>query len=101
MLGKGLRGDNPPLRQAYVRLLIDEVTVEADKVQTRGSRKALERAVIAGSKRPNQGAQLCTGMARPVGFEPTTSSLEGSCSIRLSYGRAATFLAALGELKNH
>ena len=26
-------------------------------------------------------------MARPTGFEPVTPSLEGSCSIRLSYGR--------------
>ena len=27
-------------------------------------------------------------LARPAGFEPATSSLEGSCSIQLSYGRA-------------
>jgi site-specific DNA recombinase len=47
LLSKGLRGDSPALRQAYVRLLIDDVIVEADKVQIRGSRKALERAVIA------------------------------------------------------
>ena len=47
LLSQGLRGDNPALRQAYVRLLIDEVTVQTDKVQIRGSRKTLERAVIA------------------------------------------------------
>ena len=47
LLREGLRGESPALRQAYVRLLIDEVTVEADKVQIRGSRRALERAVIA------------------------------------------------------
>jgi hypothetical protein len=46
LLSDGLRGDSPALRQAYVRL-IDEVTVEGDQVQIRGSRKALERAVIA------------------------------------------------------
>ena len=28
-------------------------------------------------------------LARPAGFEPATSSLEGSCSIQLSYGRVA------------
>ena len=26
-------------------------------------------------------------VARPAGFEPATPSLEGSCSIQLSYGR--------------
>ena len=26
-------------------------------------------------------------VARPVGLEPTTSCLEGRCSIQLSYGR--------------
>ncbi len=49
LLSQGLRGDSPALRQAYVRLLLDEVIVESDKVQLRGSRKALERAVIASS----------------------------------------------------
>jgi hypothetical protein len=26
-------------------------------------------------------------MARPAGFEPATTRLEGGCSIQLSYGR--------------
>jgi site-specific DNA recombinase len=47
LLSRGLRGDSPALRQAYVRLLIDDVTVEADKVHIRGSRRTLERAIIA------------------------------------------------------
>ena len=47
LLCDGLGGGNPALRQAYVRLLIDEVTVAADQVHIRGSRKALERAVVA------------------------------------------------------
>jgi site-specific DNA recombinase len=47
LLSDGLRRDSPVLRQAYVRLLIDEVTVEEDCIHIRGSRKALERAAIA------------------------------------------------------
>ncbi|GAA3908878.1 recombinase family protein [Sphingomonas limnosediminicola] len=47
LLSEGLRADNPALRQAYVRLLIDDVTVDETEIQIRGSRKALERAVIA------------------------------------------------------
>jgi len=47
LLRDGLRGDNPALRQAYVRLLIDQVIVGEDQIHIRGSRKALERAVIA------------------------------------------------------
>jgi site-specific DNA recombinase len=47
LLREGLRGDNPALRQAYVRLLIEQVTVEDDQIHIRGSRKALERAIIA------------------------------------------------------
>jgi len=47
LLRDDLRGHNPALRQAYVRMLIDQVAVEADQVYIRGSRKALERAVIA------------------------------------------------------
>ncbi len=47
LLRDGLRGDNPALRQAYVRLLIDQIVVEDEQVHIRGSRKALERAVVA------------------------------------------------------
>ena len=39
-------------------------------------------------------------LARPVGFEPTTSSLEGSCSIQLSYGRVdqrPSFIASAAQ----
>ena len=47
-------------------------------------------------KRPLQSV-CCKGLkylARPEGIEPSTKSLEGSCSIRLSYGRNALFIKA-------
>ena len=47
LLRDGLRGESPALRQAYVRLLIDQVVIEDGQIHIRGSRKALERAVIA------------------------------------------------------
>ena len=39
-------------------------------------------------------------VARPTGFEPVTPSLEGSCSIRLSYGRVRLRLARFAEKRN-
>lgn len=55
LLRDGLRGENPALRQAYVRLLIDQVVVEHEQVHIRGSRKALERAVIASAASSRKG----------------------------------------------
>ena len=43
---------------------------------------------------------LCDPVARPAGFEPATPSLEGSCSIRLSYGRPSPMLAAIHAERN-
>ena len=34
-----------------------------------------------------KGLQTSSDLARPAGFEPATRCLEGSCSVRLSYGR--------------
>lgn len=47
LLRDALRGDNSALRQAYVRLLIDQVVVEDEQVRISGSRKTLEHAVVA------------------------------------------------------
>jgi len=55
LLRDGLRGNNPALRQAYVRLLTDEVVVGAEQIHIRGSRKALENAVLATSARAGAG----------------------------------------------
>src|SRR6476469_1407836 len=35
-----------------------------------------------------QEPQIPSDLARPAGFEPATRCLEGSCSVRLSYGRS-------------
>ena len=56
LLRNGLRGENPAMRQAYVRLLIDQVVVEEEQVRIRGSRKALERAVIASTATTSEGS---------------------------------------------
>ncbi len=41
-----LKGDNPALRKAYVRLLIDTVSVGNDAIHIQGSKAALESAVV-------------------------------------------------------
>ncbi len=38
-------------------------------------------------------------MARPAGFEPATTRLEGGCSIQLSYGRMLEFKTLAGSIK--
>ena len=37
-------------------------------------------------------SQCGSDLARPAGFEPATRCLEGSCSVRLSYGRPQTIV---------
>ena len=58
MLRDGLRGDNPALRQAYVRLLIDQVVVEDEQALISGSGKALERAVVATAAGTRKGVPI-------------------------------------------
>lgn len=41
-----LRGDDPVLRKAYVRLLVDRVEVDESEIRITGSKAALERAVL-------------------------------------------------------
>ena len=62
----------------------------SDRVRIKGSRKALERGRNRHFRQlAGQGAQFCTGMARPEGFEPPTPRFVVWCSIQLSYGRVA------------
>jgi hypothetical protein len=48
-------------------------------------------------------ASVATKMAIPVGVEPTTSRLEGECSIQLSYGteRAAQMATRFGARRQN
>ena len=39
------------------------------------------------------GTVFCVWLARPAGLEPAAPSLEGSCSIHLSYGRVVSMVA--------
>lgn len=40
-------------------------------------------------------------MARPAGFEPATTRLEGGCSIQLSYGRVVVRIAWIARREKH
>ncbi len=40
-------------------------------------------------------------MARPGGFEPSAKSLEGSCSVQLSYGREQIHLSFYAFVVKH
>jgi len=72
-LRDGLRGENPALRQAYVRLLIDQVVVEDDQIHIRGNSQSVGASGHCyGSRHSQWGAQLCTRMARPERFERPT-----------------------------
>ncbi|NNM76514.1 hypothetical protein HJG53_06310 [Sphingomonas sp. ID1715] len=46
---EGLRQDDPTLRRAYLRLIVDEIVVTPETITVRGSKAALEHAVFAGA----------------------------------------------------
>jgi site-specific DNA recombinase len=46
LISEQLRGGNPALRKAYVRLLIDNVRVDNQTIHIQGSKAALESAVV-------------------------------------------------------
>jgi site-specific DNA recombinase len=52
LLRTNLRAGDPALRQGYVRLMVDDVQVNGKEIHIRGSKKALEHAVLATASRP-------------------------------------------------
>jgi hypothetical protein len=51
----------------------------------------MSEAMITAMKTAMKSGKLLKRMARPAGIEPATTSLEGWCSIQLSYGRILYF----------
>ena len=67
----------------------------ASNEQSWWPRRLLKEACVMGAailrvapRPPEQQPQTPSDLARPAGFEPATRCLEGSCSVRLSYGRS-------------
>src|ERR1700757_3847250 len=54
----------------------------------RESQRATSIGSPIGSPRMSKEVLKSSDLARPAGFEPATRCLEGSCSVRLSYGRS-------------
>jgi hypothetical protein len=52
----------------------------------------LAERLLATARQHLASARLLGWLARPAGFEPATRCLEGSCSVRLSYGRPQTIV---------
>src|SRR6266568_1158278 len=46
-----------------------------------------------------QGSKTPSDLVRPAGFEPATRCLEGSCSVRLSYGRPNVIVHGQDHMK--
>jgi hypothetical protein len=81
---KRLAEGPPELRQAYMRLLLENVTVDYDNIRLEGSPVIREKLASRGCQ-SRLSSLFCSGVASSRGFEPPTSGLGNRCSIRLSY----------------
>ena len=71
----------PEFRQAYARLLMDEVRVTDEEIRISGSKSVLARCAARRGRRTRaQSSLFCSGVARPTGFEPVTSAFGGQLS---------------------
>ena len=74
LLGEKLHHGPPDLRQAYARLILNEVRVDDREIRISGSKSVLARSAAEGQNHAC-GPLFCSEMATPTGFEPVTLRL--------------------------
>ena len=72
----------PEFRQAYARLLMEEVRVTDEEIRISGLKSVLARCAAEGRGRTcAQSSLFCSGVARPTGFEPVASAFGGQAPL--------------------
>ena len=78
MVAEKLRGSDPFLRKAYIRMLVDRVKVAPSEIQITGSKAALEHAVvdrlIAAGRVPSYDREWCPGKDSNLHIVTNTST---------------------------